>query len=334
MPPKQQSSCAGSTPRRPHYFSRAWKRCCATLIAAVRFVVAEHLAALWETNRELMWKLVRRVAESEPNRGVLRFFVNGCLARLLHVDPEEVDALVLILLSRIRSSEEKAAAALLEEIGSLVAFLWVSHSRPDARRLLQEWLASIPDHQPELSHAIAAIRGALILGYDNDNPIEKAIRQRTQEFAAWTVEASAGGLENYFAAAAATPLYQMRRPSHSACTRTLSQICDQLYFASGAFQHSQPNDDQGLASIDAKKAFLDDVGLMLRRMGDVGHPATIHRLIDLLDFLSPACPARVFDLVAHALLGAGKQQGYQFESLGADRFVQIIGRFLADNREY
>ena len=72
---------------------------------------------------------------------------------------------------------------------------------------------------------------------------------------------------------------------------------------------------------------------MLRRIGDVGTPATIHHLIELLDFLAPADPARVFDLVAHALLGAGKRQGYQFESLGADRFVQIIGRFLADNRD-
>lgn len=67
--------------------------------------------------------------------------------------------------------------------------------------------------------------------------------------------------------------------------------------------------------------------------GDVGHPATIYHLIELLDFLAPADPARVFDLVAHALLGAGRQLGYQLESLGADRFVQIIGRFLADNRD-
>lgn len=85
--------------------------------------------------------------------------------------------------------------------------------------------------------------------------------------------------------------------------------------------------------IELKKAFLTDTGDVLWRIGDVGPPATIHHLIDLLDFLAPANPARVFDLVAHALLGAGKQHGYQFKSLGADRFVQIIGRFLADNRD-
>jgi hypothetical protein len=45
--------------------------------AAVRFVVAQHLPALWETDRELMWRLVKKVVESEPNRGVLRFFANS-----------------------------------------------------------------------------------------------------------------------------------------------------------------------------------------------------------------------------------------------------------------
>jgi hypothetical protein len=88
-----------------------------------------------------------------------------------------------------------------------------------------------------------------------------------------------------------------------------------------------------LEAIPARMAFLADVENMLRRIGDVGPSATIHHLIELLDFLAPADFARVFDLVAHALLGAGKQQGYQFESLGPDRFVQIIGRFLADNRD-
>jgi hypothetical protein len=170
--------------------------------AAVRFVVAEHLTALWETDRELMWRLARKVAGSETNCSVLRFFANACLAQLLHADPEQVEALVVVLLSRTGNLREKPAAALLEEIGTLVALLWVSHARPEAQRMLKKWLAAIPDHQPELSHAIAAIRGGLVLGYGKDNPVEKAIRQRCQEFAAWTVEASAAGLESYFAAAA------------------------------------------------------------------------------------------------------------------------------------
>lgn len=299
----------------------------------VRFLVAEHLTALWETDRTEMWRLATQVAETESNRGVLRFFANACLGRLLHADPAQVEALVLILLARAGNPKEKPTAELLEEIGSLVAILWVSHARPEAERVIKEWLAAIPGHEPELSHAIVAIRGALVLGYGNNNLVERAIRARAQQFAAWTAEASAAGLERYLAAAASGSPTSDDEDWGSTSARILGNISDQLYFASGAFRGGHREEPIVLDEIASKKAFLADTADVLRRIGDVGAPATIHHLIDLLDFLAPGDPARIFDLVAHALLGAGKRYGYQFESLGADRFVQIIGRFLADNRE-
>jgi len=106
---------------------------------------------------------------------------------------------------------------------------------------------------------------------------------------------------------------------------------DEFYFASGAFRDRQ-GEPAALATVEAKSAFLIDNHSTLRRIADVGTPSTIHHLIELLEFLIPADPPRVFDLVAHAMLGAGKRHGYQFETLGADRFVAVIGRFLADYR--
>ena len=299
----------------------------------VRFLVAEHLTALWETNRKSMWFLARRVAEYETNRGILRFFANTCLARLLHADPVQVEELVLILLARAGNPGEKPTAELLEEIGALVAFLWVSYARPQAERLLKEWLEAIPSHEPELSHAIAAIRGALTLGYGNNNPVEKAVCERSQQLAFWAVEASAAGLERYFEAAVSGSPTSDDEDWASTSARILSQVSDQLYFASGAFRGSEREGQITLDEVESKNAFLTDTHDLLRRIGDVGPPATIYHLIDLLDFLNPANPALVFDLVAHALLAAGRRHNYQFESLGADRFVQIIGRFLADNRD-
>ena len=113
----------------------------------------------------------------------------------------------------------------------------------------------------------------------------------------------------------------------------INSIAEQLYFGSGAFRGSPRTEKVGLDKVEAKRAFLTDTREILHRIGDVGLPATIHRLVDLLDFLAPGDPALAFDLVAHALLKAGKRHGYQFELLGADRFVQVIGRLLADNRE-
>ena len=74
-------------------------------------------------------------------------------------------------------------------------------------------------------------------------------------------------------------------------------------------------------------------GAERRRIGDVGTPHTVYYILQLLEFLMPSDPAKVFDLVAHLLLVAGKLHNYQAESLGADQFVRMIGRAIADHKE-
>ncbi len=298
---------------------------------AVRSLVAENLTALWKTDRAEMWRLVKQVAETEPNRAVLRLFVQNCLGPLLHADPNQVEGLVLGILARAGDPKETPVAALLGALAELVTFLWVSHGRLKARRLLQNWLTGIPDHEPELSRAIATLRGALVLGYGNDNPVDRAIRQRAQQFAVWAVNASASELERYLAAVSdGSP---MSNETGKINAGIINSIAEQLYFGSGAFRGGSRAEQVILDKLEAKGAFLTDIADILHRIGDVGFPATIHHLIDLLDFLAPGDPALAFDLVAHALLGAGRQYGYQFELLGTDRFVQVIGRLLADNRD-
>jgi hypothetical protein len=182
----------------------------------------------------------------------------------------QVESLVIILLARARNPEEKPTAELLKEIGTLVAILWVWHARAEAKRLLKEWLASIPGHESELSHAIAAIREALVLGYGNDDPVERAIRERAQQFAAWTAEASAVGLERYLAAATGGLPTSDDEGWGSASASILNNISDQLYFASGAFRGGQREGQVALDEIASKKAFLADTANVLRRIGDVG----------------------------------------------------------------
>jgi hypothetical protein len=110
-------------------------------------------------------------------------------------------------------------------------------------------------------------------------------------------------------------------------------VGNQLYFSSGALRANEKEEPSGLVTPASRKAFLDDTTETLQRIGDAGTPHTIYYLIDLLGALRVADPPRVFDLVSHALLDAGRMHGFQFESLGADRFVEIVGIFLADHRD-
>jgi hypothetical protein len=297
---------------------------------AVRLAVASRLAMLWDTARDLMWQLAEVYGTSEVNLHLLRFFADF-LVRVLHADPARVETLVFSILPRVHGRSERAGEELIEAIGSLMVILWVTHERRRAHATLEEWLSDPVTHEPEIGHALHSIRDGLVVGYGKQDSKDAAIRCRCQQFAGWVVDATAAGLERYFAL---LPGVRTNADTESATqlAKLLDKTGNEFYFASGAFRDSRENDEP-LRDVALKAQFLDDNYGTFRRIGDVGTPSTIYHLIEMLGYLVPADPARVFDLTAHALLTAGRKQGFQFESLGADRFVEVIGLFLADHRD-
>lgn len=296
---------------------------------AVRMAVAARINALWLSDRSLMWQLAERVVDEETNGSVLSFFANSVLARLIHSDPERVEVLTIKLGER--SYGEEARKKLREQIGSLTAILWISHQRPRAKAMIEEWLGHIVESDEELGHAVATLRGAVIVGYDSKQDRDIQIRRRSIELANRVSEVTAANLAAFFAnPSESTPEQAVAATS----ARLLLRLLNQFYFSSGAFRRggSSNTEDKGLTSLGTKREFLNEITSILQRIADVGGPETIHYLIDLLEFLMDADPEKVFDLAARALLGAGRKQGYQFESLGADQVVKLIGRFLADHR--
>jgi hypothetical protein len=299
---------------------------------AARLQISDNLTVLWNSARSLMWELANRVAQTEPNRGVLRGFANSFLGSTIHADPERVEQLVFILHGRDFYRAEKATQLLFAEIGSLIALLWITHCRPKPRETLWAWVSDPHSFEAELGHAISVSGGAIVLKYQEKDPADAGIAERAQEFFAGAVSAMAEGLERCLDE---VHLAQPTENEKEHCTlyaKFLNQLCDQIYFAAGAFRSGE-RERHSLESDEAKRSFLSDMEPLLARIADIGTPGTIHRLIELLDFLVPADPAVVFDLVAHALLGAGRRYGYQFESLGATRFVEIVGHYLADHRD-
>jgi hypothetical protein len=298
---------------------------------AVRLAIASRLAMLWNIDRDLMWELADHFGRSEPNRRVLHFFADF-LSRVLHTDPARVEALVVAILPRVGDRTERAGQELIEAIGSLTVILWVTHERNRAHAMLEEWLLDPLAHESEIGHAIHSIREGLVVGYGSSDSKDAPIRGRCQQFAARVVEVTADKIQRFFD----TPPDQRtdaEQASASTMAKLLDSTGDQFYFASSAFQNRQAGETPPLDDDALKAEFLDDNYATFSRIGDVGTPHTIYHLIEMLGYLVPAGPARVFDLAAHALLNAGRKQGFQFESLGADRFVEVIGLFLADHRE-
>lgn len=299
---------------------------------AARMQIAERLTVLWNSARPLMWELADRVARTEQNRGVLRYFANYFLRRTIHVAPERVEQLAFIIYERKFNPTDKATKLLFEEIGVLIALLSISHACDKSRRLLQTWIEDPHTVEAELSHAITTAGNALVLKYQKDDAGDTEIAQRAQDFFATAVSAMASGLECYLEDVKQRNQTEIEMERGTLYAKLLDQLCSRIYFASGAFR-SRERDEVSLDTDEAKRSFLIDIQPMLVRIADTGTPSTIHHLIELLDFLLTADPVAVFDLVARALLVAGRRHGYQFESLGADRFVKIVGRYLADYRD-
>jgi hypothetical protein len=279
-----------------------------------------------------MWELAERVARTEKNRGVLKFFANYFLNRTVHADPPRIEELALLIQSREFNRADEATRSLSEEIGNIIALLWISHGREVSRQMLEKWIADPHAHEAELGRAIFISRDALVLRYRSTEACDEGITRRAQDFCAWTVNAMAEGLERYLDMVRQTEPTEAERERGARYAKLLGEMTNQIYFASGAFRSGE-REETLLDSVEAKRAFLADMSTVLARVAEVGTPDTIYHLIELLGYLTPANPALVFDLVARALLGGGKRHNFQFESLGADRFVEIVGLFLADHRE-
>ena len=296
---------------------------------AVRMAIASRINLLWFSDRIFMWQLANRIVNEENNGSVLSFFANGVLVRLVHSEPERVEDLIIKLSEN--SFGQEARTNLRMQIGTLIAILWISHQRQPAKTIIEKWLNNVVESYAELDHVIATLRGAVILGYDSKKDNEIQIRHRSIELAKWVSDVLASNLEVFLANPSDGTLEQTVAMESS---KLLNHLLNQFYFSSGAFRSGGSNNDEdrGLISLEIKREFLKEITPILQRMTDVGGPKTIYHLIDLLDFLMETDPEAVFELVARALLCAGQKQGYQFESLGSDQVVKLIGRFLADHR--
>jgi hypothetical protein len=196
---------------------------------------------------------------------------------------------------------------------------------------VKAWLAGIAAHNDELHHTVSTLRGAVVLGFASGNEKDIKIRHQSIGFADMVSRTAADILAGYFAKDERS---DDDNEEARAAARILHHVLSQFYFASGAFRHGgDASEDRGLSSIEAKRQFLKESRPIIERAASVGTPDTIHYLIDLLEFLMEANPEDVFELSARALLGPGREQGYQLESLGVDQVVKLIGRFLADHRE-
>ncbi|MBQ1500389.1 MAG: ATP-binding protein [Sphingomonas sp.] len=289
---------------------------------AVRLMVAQRLTALWFVDRALMWPRVAMVAEREPNPGVLRFFAGNVLARLLS-EPDTLEPIVLQLADRDFATQERRRT-IEDHIAELLTALWLLPAREASQaRVAQKLADDIVDAKDFLFEA-TSVAGQLIgAGYEDDERV--AVRARAQALTAAIIDRAADTLDA-----------QLKLPpadrDNARIEASVTLLDNAVRKIRSAALGGRSDEGAGLQGQDARAQYLDDLAPTLHRLGDVAPPRALHELIEFLDSMIDAEPARCFELIAHGILTAGDKFGYQDESLGADRVVKVVGRTLADHR--
>ena len=269
----------------------------------------------------------RRMARGESFlRGLVRL-----LRKLVWEHPHRVEELLVVLHDRESRGEIRQADLAGSGIGVLTMGLWIRTGGVRVRSMIDDWVSDPYAYSDILRGAVDSASGALLIGYKSGHQEDNSVSERAQEFYRWIGATLVERLREYIRTGqrAATVERDARRARCYA--RLIDFLCRRMSVVTGASQ-SGTKEPPLLHSKALNGRFVTDMYCVLEGIGTVALPGTTHTLIGLLGYLAPGDPANAFDLISHALIRGGREYGYQFEGVGLDRVVEIVGYFLADHR--
>lgn len=303
----------------------------------VRLQVAQAANVLWDADRAGMWSLIDKIAAQETHVGVLRAFMGGPLQRVVGGAPDRIDRILADILDATWAAHAEESDGLdAEAAAELAARLFIAYDQPLAWSWIERWAGDLQRGEPYLGGMLHSLRGVFFFAYRPDVlPADLAMFQRSHRLVQRVVDAAASAWSEarpHLLGSPSPEAIERWRPSYLAADRLIDAVCNQLYFGSGAFRNGGDREAPGLPDVGAKQRFLVDYGQVLDVLAARAQARTVHNLIDLFAFLAEGDPPGVFDRVTRLLLGSGADDGYQFESLGADGLVALVRRYLADYR--
>ena len=263
----------------------------------------------------------------EGNAAVLRYMSTTVLRGMVSRDAAFAESLVLELLEK-STGDSKAVQGLRTSLAANLTLLGVTHQRREGLAVIEGWMSDCAAHHRELGQVLASMRERYTLGLrKGGSSRDEALRQRCLDLASRIAEAAAADLTARVTQAEMTDDEAvMARKS----ARLLDRVCGEIHASviGPKDQHgSSESPDPGLGR------FLAEASPLLMCLAGAGTPHTVYRLLESLEYLMPLDPGKVFDIAMHAALGGGRRSGFQFERMGADRLVGIVGRLLADHRQ-
>lgn len=293
---------------------------------AVRLNAAVRIGRIWDIDRERFWQLLTNCLANEKNLTVVEHVLGGLVSRLVHSEQLRTASLLLALLQRELPQSDRALRV-RKAIAAQLSVLWVTYQCQEAKDVLDDWLATPWEHAEEARTILTSLRGAVVAGVGDNSGKDAGLRQRSQSLVSNIVDAANARLAMHMAA---TTLDEAAMKEARDCARLIDVAGNEMFFATGAAAGQRDsNPALGHAGLDV---FFRENADLLKRIGKHASPHTTYYLLQLVERLVDVAPAAAFDLAASSLL-AGRQSGYQNESLGVDLLVKLVGVFLADHKE-
>lgn len=308
----------------------------------VRLQVAQALNVLWNVAPDRMWSLMTEVVEQETHEGILSFFIGGPMWPLSRKHPDRGASLLSRILERgwatATVEERRGRDRDAEAAGNLAAFLYVSKDQPEAWRWIERWSADLRRGEPYLTSMLHSLRQVFFLPYgEAPKPNDLDMGRRGRRLLDVVVGAAAAAIVEarpHLLGAPEQAVVDAWQPLYVAAHHLIDNVCNQIYFGSGAYRSQGEADNRpGLTTSSDKQRFLADYGVVLDAVATHAQARTVQSLIELLAYLVEGNPTAVFDRIANILLGPAAEDGYQFESLGLNSLVKLIRRYLADYRD-
>ncbi len=274
---------------------------------AFRLIAIDALPAILGINESLISDLERRLAtETDPNVATR---LTEMLSHLLHRYPERVDNVLEHLASHPAWKALSASPEGDHDIGAAdqgsiaiqtLAILAAVHDTPYARRVLATWLTAPATHPGRATGALHCLNDLLSPAEPTLQPAQerifKLIRTGTQ-----TAPPSADFADH---------------------------LARQLYFASGAFDDSQPT--QTPKPRGDLQRFTDLALPVLDALSAVHEPRVTLHIVQTADHIGPAAPKQTLMIAVNAIIS---DQAYWREPLGIDAALKLVRHFAARHRD-
>ena len=303
----------------------------------VRHQIASGLLGLWEPANNLFWKLAEYFSRNEQRIAILHFFLDRVLLGLPQKDVTRTEALVRLIYDRIVGNPLSGPVRESCTVFFLRRALW--DQDPNSAKFFEEAIADPFAKATELLHAIGSCRSLLTYDHEKLSAHENArVRRWAFDFLQRCFKSVDRNLQPLLDQVDGGDTAEDTKSQVEMLARIEDRIAVQVYFASEAFEskkqaRSQAADDRALD--DERHArlerFATEADELLETLCCARFSKIAYDVLQTLQQLRHANPRRMFLLVGQ-LVKSSAGDKFTFESLAADRVVEIVEQYLAEER--